>query len=102
LALLCLDFPEIRSLQLPFSRVVFRRGLTPALRGAALGISEALRKIRRPLEQLVRLAPERLAGRQWNWLLSMAFAALPKLSDGVTASRAMACASGREFWRHKA
>jgi hypothetical protein len=32
----------------------------------------------------------------------MAFAALPKLSDGVTASRAMACASGREFWRHKA
>jgi len=31
-------------------------GLTPALRGAALGISEALRMTRRPLEQLVRVS----------------------------------------------
>jgi len=48
--------------------VVFRRGLTPELRGAALGISEALRKIRRPLERTVRLVPKCLNGKHF-WQL---------------------------------
>jgi len=81
---------------------VFAKSLTPELRGAALGISKALRKIRRPLERTVRLVPECLAGKHFWQLLTVVFAAVPWLSDCVTTSRAMACANGRDCWRGEA
>jgi hypothetical protein len=83
-------------------RAAFGLGLTQKLRGAALGISEAIGNDRRPLERPVRLAPERLAWKYFLQLLGAVFAAEPWLSDGVTTSRAMACANGRDCWRVKA
>jgi len=47
---------------------MFVKSLTPELRGAAIGISEALRKIRRPLERTVRLVPKCLNGKHF-WQL---------------------------------
>jgi hypothetical protein len=49
-----------------------------------------------------KLVPECLAGKHFWQLLNVVFAAVPWLSDGVTTSRAMGCANGRDCWQSKA
>ena len=81
------------------SRVYLQRGLTPAVSRAARSEASGGHQPGtgwRRLDHPVRLQWMPAPWRDTTTWLSWVFAAVPKLSDGVTTSRAMACAGGRD------
>ena len=68
------------------------RRLTQPVKLRPLDVAEAKAQCKRQLERTVRLVN---GGTVCRYFASLAMYFVPKLGDGITTSRAMACANGR-------